>query len=172
MKPTKNRMFCYDCGRQKMLFETEKKADTFIKFNSEEIELETGYAPERSYFCIACNGWHVTSKQEALNIKSKTEKLLEKLDEERKLKKERQQQKKLQETQKKEELKSIIELIENNINIIENSFDDRNLCIDLINKTSIKLEKAKNIRLNFKGSNKRKKEAEIRLIYLKEKLNY
>lgn len=60
MKPSKNKVFCYDCGRIKMLFESEKKANTFIKFNSEEIEDSNGFAPVRSYFCAACNGWHVT----------------------------------------------------------------------------------------------------------------
>jgi hypothetical protein len=73
MKPTKNRFFCNDCRKIKMLFETEKKAENFIKFNSETIEEETGLKPERSYFCIACNGWHLTRKKEVLNIKSKTE---------------------------------------------------------------------------------------------------
>lgn len=63
MKPTKNRVYCKDCGRVKMLFETQKKADTFLKFNSEDIEKESGYAPLRSYFCIVCNGWHVTSQE-------------------------------------------------------------------------------------------------------------
>ena len=33
MKPTKCKVFCLDCGRSKMLFDTEKKAQTFIKFN-------------------------------------------------------------------------------------------------------------------------------------------
>lgn len=64
MKPTKNRVYCRDCGRVKMLFETEKQADTFIRFNREEIEERAGYCPARSYFCIICNGWHVTSKKE------------------------------------------------------------------------------------------------------------
>lgn len=50
MKPTRNRVFCRDCGRAKMLFETEKKADNFIAFNQEDIEIETGKAPKRSYF--------------------------------------------------------------------------------------------------------------------------
>ena len=74
MRPTKNRVFCKDSGRPKILFETEKKANTFIKFNSQEIETEVGYSPIRSYFCIFCNGWHVTSKTEPVDIKSKTEK--------------------------------------------------------------------------------------------------
>jgi|GEM_PF-6320245 len=60
-----------------MLFETEKKAETFIKFNSSEIEEEVGYKPERVYFCIYCGGWHVTSQKEDWSIKSPTEEILE-----------------------------------------------------------------------------------------------
>lgn len=77
MKPIKNRFFCKDCSRNKMLFETEKKAEAFIKFNGDEIEKETGYKPERIYFCDYCNGWHTTSKKEYLIIKSRTEKVLD-----------------------------------------------------------------------------------------------
>ncbi len=62
MKPTKNKVFCVDCERTKMLFETEKKADNFIKFNNEEIEAESGYSPQRSYYCLFCGGYHITSK--------------------------------------------------------------------------------------------------------------
>ncbi len=77
MKPTKNRIYCNDCGRKKMLFETEKKANLFIKFNYDEIKNENGYSPTRAYFCICCNGWHVTSSEKQLNTKSKTEIVLE-----------------------------------------------------------------------------------------------
>lgn len=59
MRP-KNRVYCIAGGRSKMLFETEKKALTFIKFNKDEIEEETGYAPIRAYYCDVCFGWHVT----------------------------------------------------------------------------------------------------------------
>ena len=61
MKPSKSRVYCPECGRQKILFETEKKALNFIKFNSEEIEEESGRAPIRAYYCEFCGGWHVTS---------------------------------------------------------------------------------------------------------------
>jgi hypothetical protein len=76
MKPTKNKVFCRDCERTKMLFETEKKANNFIEFNKEDIESEAGYAPQRSYFCIFCGGWHTTSIKESIGI-SKNEKLFE-----------------------------------------------------------------------------------------------
>nr|MBC7614365.1 hypothetical protein [Pseudopedobacter sp.] len=76
MKPTKNRVFCKDCGRVKMLFETEKKAAHFIAFNQEEITMESGIAPQRSYFCQFCGGWHLTSIKEKIG-QTKNEKLLE-----------------------------------------------------------------------------------------------
>lgn len=34
MKPNKNKVFCYDCGRTKMLFETEKKANCFLNLTN------------------------------------------------------------------------------------------------------------------------------------------
>ena len=77
MKPTKNNFFCLDSNKTKMRFETEKKALNFIKFNSHEIEKETGKAPTRCYFCIACNSYHVTSNKIDYKIKSKTEHILE-----------------------------------------------------------------------------------------------
>lgn len=61
MKPTKNRVFCTRCKRQKMVFETAEKAHNFIKFNSSEMLAEGGVAPVRAYYCEACGGWHVTS---------------------------------------------------------------------------------------------------------------
>jgi hypothetical protein len=76
MKPTKNKVFCKDCERTKMLFESEKKAENFIKFNKEEIKAESGYSPERSYYCLFCCGWHITSIKEKIGI-SKKEKFLE-----------------------------------------------------------------------------------------------
>ncbi|MBK8474487.1 MAG: hypothetical protein IPL33_21185 [Sphingobacteriales bacterium] len=86
MKPTKNRVFCNGCGRAKMLFETEKKADNFIAFNQGEIEMETGVAPKRSYFCLFCGGWHVTSMKEKNGI-TRREKLFEDYLEAKKAKK-------------------------------------------------------------------------------------
>ena len=61
MKPVKNRIFCLDSQRTKMLFESKSKDLNFIKFNSDEIMHENGVAPKRVYFCNSCGGWHVTS---------------------------------------------------------------------------------------------------------------
>lgn len=68
MKPTKNRYFCYDIARTKMLFSTEKKANTFMEFNSQKILKITGYAPIRAYYCASCGGWHVTSQESRYQI--------------------------------------------------------------------------------------------------------
>ena len=61
MKPTRNKIFCYGCRKHKMLFETQAKADNFIRYNSEGIMEENGKAPVRSYYCEMCGGYHVTS---------------------------------------------------------------------------------------------------------------
>jgi len=77
MVPTRNRIYCYNSGKTKMLFEDEKKANLFIKFNAEEIQSKSGHCPVCSYFCIACNGWHVTSRVQHPEYKSITERILE-----------------------------------------------------------------------------------------------
>lgn len=37
MKPTNNRVYCIGCKHPKMLFESQTKADNFIKFNRDAI---------------------------------------------------------------------------------------------------------------------------------------
>ena len=44
-----------------MLFEEKKNADNFIHFNKDTILEESAKAPVRSYYCVFCSGWHVTS---------------------------------------------------------------------------------------------------------------
>ncbi len=78
MKPTKNIVYCRNSNRKKMLFESEGKANNFIKFNSSEIKAESGYAPERSYFCLFCGGWHVTSMKEKWGL-TKNEQIFQEL---------------------------------------------------------------------------------------------
>lgn len=79
MEPVNNRIFCPDCGRPKMLFETEVKAQAFMRFNNDEIETVNGYAPTRSYFCIVYGGWHLTSKMGiGYMTSSKTKNVLQK----------------------------------------------------------------------------------------------
>lgn len=75
MKPA-HRTYCRDCGRKKILFETEKKALNFIKWNADEIEEESGYRPHRAYFCDCCGGWHVTSMVTIPHV-SRTDKIIE-----------------------------------------------------------------------------------------------
>ncbi len=64
MKPTNNRVYCIGCKRPKMLFETQTKADNFIKFNRDAIASSSEKVPTRSYYCSFCCGWHVTSVED------------------------------------------------------------------------------------------------------------
>lgn len=60
-KPTKNKVWCPDIGRSKMLFETESAAKNFIKFNGDEIIDDVSKL--RVYWCPACCGYHISSHQ-------------------------------------------------------------------------------------------------------------
>ena len=57
MNPSKNRVFCRDCNREKLLFKEEKNAINFIKFNTGK------FNAVRVYYCNVCGGWHLTSKE-------------------------------------------------------------------------------------------------------------
>lgn len=60
----KNRVFCLDAQKSKLVFETEKKAETFLKFNKDKIYESSGYAPVRAYYCPSCCAWHVTHRKD------------------------------------------------------------------------------------------------------------
>ena len=76
MKPSK-RIYCRECGRSKLLFETEQKALRFIKFNADENEAETGRKRERAYYCECCGGWHTTSMKNKPHSLTRVNKVLE-----------------------------------------------------------------------------------------------
>ena len=61
MKPTKNHYYCPACQRMKILFNSQKEARLFLKFNADAIEEESGIRPIRAYYCSSCCGWHITS---------------------------------------------------------------------------------------------------------------
>lgn len=63
MHTNSNYVFCVGAGRSKLLFESEAKARTFMKFNSEKIADKNGHAPVRAYYCECCGGWHLTSTE-------------------------------------------------------------------------------------------------------------
>lgn len=73
MKP-KKRIYCPDCNRPKMLFETERKANDFIKWNGGDIE--TGGESLRAYYCPSCCGWHISHKKHNEEYDKRTEKLI------------------------------------------------------------------------------------------------
>lgn len=72
MKP-KNRIYCPQCNRLKLQFETKAKAENFIRYNAEEIQEEKGYAPIRAYYCKCCCAWHVTSRPSHKTLQTKPE---------------------------------------------------------------------------------------------------
>lgn len=55
----KNRVFCPDCKRQKMKFDSQKEAEDFIKWNKDNFEDKI---PSRIYWCDACCGYHITAR--------------------------------------------------------------------------------------------------------------
>lgn len=169
MKPTKNQIYCKDCGKHKMVFETEKKADTFIKFNSKEIESESGYSPTRSYFCIYCGGYHVTSKSEIKNFISKTEKIVDNY-EQNNLKWALIKEKNI-EIRKNAQIKFLQQLVklEEQIKVIDSYIDSNNL-VDLskhITELFAELETVK----KTNGYSRRKKIIELNLNDLQMKID-
>lgn len=73
-KKPKNRIMCPDCGKQKMLFETEAKANNFIKFNKDDIDNGDTL---RAYYCTACCGWHISHVPFHKNMEGKTDQLID-----------------------------------------------------------------------------------------------
>ena len=81
MRPNKNIVYCCACQKPKMLFETKQKADNFIKYNSKEILEENGKAPIRSYHCMMCGGFHLTSNPSLLSAKRFEKRDMKRLEE-------------------------------------------------------------------------------------------
>ena len=74
----KNRAFCAECGRPKILFESEDKANRYIEYNAQYVINRRGNQPTRAYYCESCGGWHVTHHSEPLNVsKTPTQRLIE-----------------------------------------------------------------------------------------------
>ena len=62
IKP-KKRFYCNSCKRHKMLFQTKEEAERFLKYNTTNPEeWDEKKVPIRSYYCVYCCGWHITSK--------------------------------------------------------------------------------------------------------------
>lgn len=74
MKPTRNRVMCPECGRSKMLFDSESKAKNFIKWNGDDIDTHGGEL--RPYYCPACGGYHISSKAHKVSYDHSTERLI------------------------------------------------------------------------------------------------
>lgn len=74
MSKPKNRIFCPDCGKQKMLFESESKANSFIKWNKDSL---INGDKLRAYYCPACCGWHISHQKYHKDMDGRTDKLIE-----------------------------------------------------------------------------------------------
>jgi hypothetical protein len=74
MKPSKNHVMCPECFKPKMVFETEKQALNFIKFNKKDVERDGETL--RAYYCPSCMGWHITSKPYRTWYKGQTDRLI------------------------------------------------------------------------------------------------
>ena len=70
----KNRVWCPDCGKPKMRFETEKKAENFIKWNGDNLEENNGTL--RAYYCPACCCWHISHKKKWWGYDHRTDDLI------------------------------------------------------------------------------------------------
>lgn len=75
MAKPKNRIVCPDSNRTKMLFETERKANDFIKWNGGEIDTHGGVL--RPYYCPACCGWHITHKEHNEHYDNRTDRMID-----------------------------------------------------------------------------------------------
>lgn len=81
MKP-KNRVMCPDCGKPKMLFESEKKAENFIKWNKDSLEEQHNVL--RAYYCPACCGWHISHKYHRESYDKHTDNMIQAYREQKK----------------------------------------------------------------------------------------
>ena len=55
---------CPDCGKPKMQFESERKANDFIKWNADDFV--QGRESLRAYYCKACCCWHISHKHHSI----------------------------------------------------------------------------------------------------------
>ena len=81
MKPKNNSYWCPDCNKPKMRFDTEKKAQNFIKYNGTDI-LKEGQTVEqiRVYYCPPCCAYHITTKPYREAYKYRTDMLIKAYD--------------------------------------------------------------------------------------------
>ncbi len=78
MRP-KHRVWCPDCQRPKMLFETERKAQDFIQWNGDDMEY--GADTLRAYYCPACCGWHISHRGHRSWYDRQTEQMIHRIKE-------------------------------------------------------------------------------------------
>lgn len=78
----RNRIMCPDCQKPKILFETERKANDFIRWNGDNLENQCGKL--RAYYCPACCGWHISHQKYRKSYDSRTDNLISAFDRQKK----------------------------------------------------------------------------------------
>lgn len=66
---------CPDCGKPKMLFESERKANDFIRWNADDLEHQS--VNIRAYYCPSCCGWHISHKKHWKGFDQSTDRLID-----------------------------------------------------------------------------------------------
>lgn len=162
-KPKRSRFFCYDSRKNKILFQSRKEAERFIKFNSLDIEEETGIKPDRVYYCVVCVGWHLASTKDDIRTERVTEQV------EAATVAETKQEKKEENTA----IKDIISLdsVELKISILEKNTDIWDEQGSLVALKRILIEYSI-LQYSIEGSKTRKKNLGRRIGALKSKLNW
>ena len=74
VKP-KNRVMCPDCGKPKMLFESKRKAEDFIKWNGDSLDVR--HENLRAYYCPSCCGWHISHQRHRSAYDLQTDNLID-----------------------------------------------------------------------------------------------
>ena len=59
-----------------MLFETERKANDFIKWNGDNLDVAEG-CELRAYYCPSCCGWHITHQRHRRGYDRNTDRLID-----------------------------------------------------------------------------------------------
>ena len=67
---------CPDCGKPKMLFETERKANDFIRWNGDDLHVPEG-CELRAYYCPSCCGWHISHQRHKKGYDTSTDRLID-----------------------------------------------------------------------------------------------
>lgn len=158
-----------EAKRTKILFETERKAENFIRFNSAEIAEQSGYSPVRSYYCIVCDGWHVTSVKDAGKIPDRAAAVVEEFKKAKQLKAEAKERRSALRKEWRDKQEEVLSRIRQNVLTIERQMAISGDALSLRQKVDQALAEVRGVYLT--GQLKRQqKEIEQKLVNMKRRL--